>query len=103
MAGRNCWEVMGCGREPGGFLADHLGPCPVPMCQQLDGAHGGQGAGRACWVVVGTFCTGHVEGTFAKKLATCESCPFYDQVRAEQGDSFVLAPRLARLLRRRRS
>jgi hypothetical protein len=82
---RNCWEFKGCGREPGGKYAKDLGVCPAAQEKRLEGIHGGEKAGRACWVVAGTFCGGEVQGTFAKKLQDCQKCDFYELVKKEEG------------------
>lgn len=98
MARRNCWEVMKCGREPGGEQAEALGICPAAVDTRLEGVHDGKNAGRACWVIAGTFCEGTVQGTFAQKLQDCALCEFYHQVRREEGlgyqTSLVLLKRL---------
>lgn len=44
----NCWEFMQCDRQPGGDKIKELGTCPVTTDEELDGTHGGIGAGRAC-------------------------------------------------------
>ena len=83
----NCWQYMKCGREPGGENAGESkgGPCPASLEKKLDGIHGGKNAGRACWMVAGTFCKGKVTGTFAEKLEDCLICPFLKIVREEEG------------------
>lgn len=88
MAKKNCWEVMKCGREPGGKNAEELGVCPAAVDARLEGVHGGKHAGRACWVIAGTFCEGNVQGTFAQKLTDCALCEFYHQVRKEEGSAY---------------
>jgi hypothetical protein len=85
MAKKNCWEVMKCSREPGGKNAEELGVCPAATTNRLEGVHGGRKAGRACWVVAGTFCDGAVQGTFAQKYQDCSVCEFYKQVRRDEG------------------
>ena len=87
----NCWEAKKCGREPGGVNVHELGVCPVATEARLDGAHGGRNAGRACWVVAGTLCRGEVQGTFARKFATCEQCDFYLEVREEEFPAFTFS------------
>lgn len=87
---RNCWEVMKCGREPGGENADELGVCPAAVFDRLDGAHGGKNAGRVCWVVAGTMCGGEVHGSFAIKCQDCRKCEFYQAVREEEGEDFLI-------------
>ena len=101
MAGKkNCWEAMQCGREPGGARARELGVCPVTVETKLDGVHGGRCAGRACWVVAGSLCGGTVQGTFAAKFESCESCEFYAAVREEELPSFQYSSTLLAKLRR---
>jgi hypothetical protein len=85
MAKKNCWEVMECGREPGGKNAKELGVCVAATDKRLEGVHGGRNAGRACWVIAGTFCDGVVQGTFAQKYQDCSVCEFFRQVRREEG------------------
>ncbi len=80
----NCWEFMQCGRQPGGDKVHELGICPVTVNTDLDGAHGGIGAGRACWVVVGSLCGGKVQGTYAEKLKDCWKCQFIALVQKEE-------------------
>jgi hypothetical protein len=86
----NCWELKKCGREPGGQHQE-LGVCPAAIEKRLDGVHQGANAGRACWVVAGTFCDQQVQGSFAKKYATCEKCDFYSAVEREEEHNFKLA------------
>jgi len=87
---RNCWEVMKCGREPGGSNTAANGICPAVTCARLDNAHGGKNAGRVCWIVAGTMCGGEVQGSFARKYADCRKCRFYQIVREEEGQNFHL-------------
>jgi len=96
---RNCWEVMKCGREPGGRKAAALGICPVVTCTKLDSAHGGKNAGRVCWLVAGTMCGGEVQGSFARKYADCRKCKFYQLVREEEGPNFHLTIELVSWLK----
>jgi hypothetical protein len=88
MTKKNCWEVMKCGREPGGKNAGKLGVCPAATEKRLEGVHGGRKAGRACWAVAGTFCDGAVQGTFAQKYRDCSVCEFYRRVRKEEGTRY---------------
>jgi hypothetical protein len=88
---KNCWEVMLCGREPGGKNAAGLGVCPAATDERLAGTHGGAQAGRACWVIAGTFCDGVVQGTFAQKYKDCTVCEFYREVRKEEGSAYETA------------
>jgi hypothetical protein len=83
----NCWEAKGCGREPGGLKESELGICPVTTRHDFDGAHGGQKAGRACWIVAGSLCGGRVQGTYAQKLNNCWRCEFMNTVKREEEQS----------------
>ncbi len=85
----NCWEFMKCGREPLGKNVKELGICQAATFEKLDGANGGTNAGRACWLVAGTFCGGEVQGTFARKYASCVECDFYKSVDSEEKNSYV--------------
>lgn len=80
----NCWEYKRCGREPGGHKTAELGVCPVTVHSELDGAHEGKNAGRACWVVAGSLCGGKIQGTFAEKLHNCWRCDFMNLVKKEE-------------------
>lgn len=73
---QNCWEFKRCGREPGGVNVYKLGLCPATKEPRLHGVHGGEQAGRACWIVAGTFCGGKIEGTFARKYKTAQFAAF---------------------------
>ncbi len=88
---QNCWEFKKCGREPGGAKVEELGVCPATTDTSSDELNGGQNAGRICWAVVGTFCAGKVQGSFAEKETTCLSCDFYKKVKEEEGTvGFIL-------------
>ena len=83
----NCWEYKNCGRQPGGRLVGELGVCPASTYEPLTGIHGGKNAGRGCWVVSGTFCSGVVQGTEAQKQLNCWTCEFFQLVRKEEAES----------------
>jgi len=87
----NCWEAKKCGRIKGGEHEKDLGICPVSTEKRLDGLHGGDHAGRACWVVAGSFCGGKVQGTFASKFEQCEKCDFYQAVKREEGAKYEMS------------
>lgn len=86
----NCWEFKKCGREVDGDNIAEFGICPASLNTVLDGVHSGISAGRACWAVAGTMCNGHITGSFAKKYKDCGLCDFYNKVREEEGENFVL-------------
>ena len=87
----NCWEFKKCGRQPEGPHVKDMGLCPAATEESLDGTHEGVNAGRACWVVSGTFCKGQVQGAFAQKFRNCEACDFYRLVKNEERFGFTLA------------
>jgi len=87
----NCWEFKKCGRQPQGFHVHDLGVCPAAVEERLDGIHDGTNAGRSCWVVSGTYCKGEVQGSYAKKMGSCEQCDFYQHVWSDEGARFQLS------------
>jgi ribosomal protein L37E len=87
---KNCWEFMACGKEIHGRLAGQEDICRAALESRLDGMHGGRSAGRACWVVGGTRCDGQGQHDYELKRKTCASCAFYQAVKAEEGDFFLL-------------
>ncbi len=90
MASVNCWEYKKCGREPGGLNCGEFGACPSATSEEYDGSNSGRNGGRRCWRIAGTMCTGEVAGTFVHKASHCGKCDFYETVREEEGDSFVV-------------
>ncbi len=93
MKRQNCWEVMNCGREPGGKNVEELSVCPAALTNKYDGVNNGTFGGRICWVISGTLCAGEVQGTYAKKLINCLYCNFLKKVNEEEGRFFVLKPK----------
>ncbi len=81
----NCWEYMKCGRQPGGDKVDKQGLCPATIDPIYDGFNQGDFAGRTCWLVSGTFCSGKIKGSFADKQDSCKNCAFYKKIHAEEG------------------
>jgi len=80
----NCWEHKKCGRQPGGHRTAEMGVCPAATHVELNSAHSGKNAGRACWVVAGSLCGGKLQGTYAKKLLNCWRCDFMNMVKREE-------------------
>ena len=99
MIKRNCWSFKRCGREPGGRNVREMGICPASVERKLHGTHEGDCAGRACWIVAGTFCGGQEQGTFAQKYHNCEICDFYKLVKEEEALKFKMSPGLLAILR----
>jgi len=94
----NCWEYQKCGREPGGANVRKSESCPSATETRLHGVHGGMNAGRACWVVGGTFCPDKVTGSFALQYETCSGCDFYQYVKNAEGDHFLPSAALLKKL-----
>lgn len=94
----NCWEFKRCGREPGGERSAELGVCPASTDKRLNGVHSGNNAGRTCWVIAGTMCSGEVQGTFAQKYNDCRVCDFYHEVKREEEGEFLLTIDLIRMI-----
>ena len=86
----NCWEHLKCEREPGGAKAGEFGPCPAATDTTCDGVNEGKNAGRLCWAVPGTICTGKVEGDFEDKIEHCQDCSFFRRIKYEEGLHFQL-------------
>ncbi len=87
---KNCWEVLQCGREPGGENADEAGTCPAAVNKSFDGTNKGNMAGRFCWTVAGTYCNGEIQGIFAHKFEDCLRCSFFKKVQREEDRAFIL-------------
>ena len=86
----NCWEHLQCGREPGGPRSGEFGPCPAATDTGCDGMNDGRNAGRFCWAVPGTMCSGKIDGTYEEKIADCQDCSFFQRIKAEEGYHFQL-------------
>jgi len=83
----NCWEYMQCQREPGGARVEKSGLCPAAAHHFFNGFNSGINAGRACWLVAGTFCRNHSQGSFAEKQSSCRECVFYKKIHLEEGST----------------
>ena len=83
MSTKNCWEFRKCGREPRGERVHEYGSCPAATETRASGVNGGRNAGRTCWAIAGTMCGGKVQGTYASKIANCQTCEFYQRVHKE--------------------
>ena len=86
----NCWEIKRCGNED---------KCPAKREARLNGIHGGENGGRACWVVHGTFCDNEIQGSHAEKYKKCYECEAYKIVRKEATPNFQLAGSLLNKLK----
>ena len=69
-------------------MAEEQGVCPAAVAAERDGTYGGKNGGRCCWSVAGTFCSGEVHGTFARKFSDCMECDFFWLVASEE-EEFV--------------
>ena len=95
---QNCWEVLNCGREDGGNKVKELGVCPASTENKLNNIHNGNNAGRACWVVAGTYCGGEAQGAFVQKVSKCGNCDFYKQVFKEEVGTYKLPMELLKIM-----
>lgn len=105
MAKLNCWEYKKCGREPGGHKVDELGVCPAATFADYHGVHDGTRAGRACWAVPASLCSGEKQGVFCQKLNSCQRCDFFNLVKKEEDlgpHGFAQTPAVIRLYLRKR-
>lgn len=97
---KNCWEVMKCGREPGGSKVAESGVCLAAIEVRASGIHGGHNAGRCCWAITGTLCHDHPHGTFVQKFKTCTTCPFY-KIVTEEEDRYLTVEEIEKIIRSR--
>ena len=98
MEKKNCWEFHECGREEGGSRIKEKGICPVANANKLNNSNGGTNAGRACWVVAGTYCGGKTSGDYVNKILDCIKCDFYKEVRIEEGANYLKTQELVKVL-----
>jgi len=73
----NCWEFMAC-------HGTKDAPCPARNDRAFNGTHGGNNAGRACWMVKGTRCADSTQETLQEKTALCGQCDFMRSVRNDE-------------------
>ncbi|OGQ98082.1 MAG: hypothetical protein A2521_07115 [Deltaproteobacteria bacterium RIFOXYD12_FULL_57_12] len=90
---------MHCGRGPADAATETKEICPAACEKKLHGVHGGNNAGRSCWIVAGTLCGNEVQGVFAKKYGNCVTCDFYHRVMAEEASSFELTMNLMKRIK----
>jgi hypothetical protein len=81
----NCWEVMKCGKGPGGDNTDTLGICPVATEASANGLNGGINGGRICWVIATTSYNGKVKCYNSRQISSCFNCKFHNKVMTEEG------------------
>ena len=98
MEKKNCWEVRNCGREPGGHNVGDLGLCAAATTKIMDGVHGGENAGRACWIVVGSKCGNETISAAEKRRTTCMACDFYHMVQLQEGNNLKHTEELFNLI-----
>ena len=64
--------------------------CPAATYEKLNDIHNGENSGRVCRLVAGTMCGGKVQGTFANKYKDCRECDYYQLVKREEGELFLI-------------
>lgn len=94
----NCWEFQKCGREANGKHAKQLGICPVYLCSELDGIHGGSNGGRSCWVAGYTKCGGIIKRMLVPHVLECISCNFRKTVIYEERSDCLISDRFLNML-----
>jgi len=72
---------------------------PGAADERLHGVHGGVNAGRACWVVAGTFCEEKFRAHLLKNCETALSAIFFDLVRKEEGTNYQISLALLKKLK----
>lgn len=77
---------------------DEFGVCPATTEKSMDGIHRGDNAGRACWVIAGTYCGGKLQGTYAKKIGNCAHCDFFKLILEEEKTNIADAIDLLKVL-----
>lgn len=88
----NCWEFNRC---------DRRAECPAATDHRLNGIHGGTNAGRACWIVAGTFCNQKAPRTLTGKIKNCTYCSFYQTLRKQEGANYLMILDLMKKLQRK--
>jgi hypothetical protein len=86
----NCWEIMKCGRAPGGDKAEELGVCPAAIDTSSNNTNEGINGGRVCWAVAGTLSGRNVCGHYAKNKSSCMTCKVFKQIKSEEGADFSI-------------
>ncbi len=92
----NCWEFLRCDYGPS---SEH--PCPAAIDETSNGVNLGIKAGRICWTIPDTMCTGKPMGQLADKKKFCFSCEFFYTVKDEEGKNFHLFKLAQRLIKSR--
>lgn len=87
---KNCWEVMECGREPGGANVEISGVCSAAMSKSYDGSNLGMAAGRCCWQVAGSLSGSGGDCNMIPDPGDCFDCAFFKRVRYEEAGRFRL-------------
>jgi hypothetical protein len=75
----SCWEVMGCGREPGGRNVLALGLCAF-----------GKVKGGTCWLVAGDGrATGQDQCSYVKAGNRCVDCRYYHLLNSQMEEDML--------------
>ena len=95
MEPKNCWEVMNCGQNPISKINSKTEICPAVKNSEFDGTNNGKFAGRACWIIAGSFCLENKKGAFSGKIMSCLYCEFFEKVKNEEGKNFISIPEIS--------
>ena len=77
-----CWEVMKCNNQTN---------CVVAINVKYHNLHDGKNAGRACWLVAGTFSKDKSnKNSCINKVSTCMNCNFFAMVQEQEQLSFKM-------------
>lgn len=95
---KNCWDFKKCGREAHGTYVKERGICPVYLCSELDGIHGGSRGGRACWAVNDALCGGKIRRMFVPRSVSCILCDFHRGILNEERSDLIISDRFLAML-----
>jgi hypothetical protein len=94
----NCWEFQTCDKHAAGEQGNHIVVCPVFKETKLNGIHGGENGGRACWIVPGTLCGGRIKRSLIPKFMACNLCDFKKAVLKEERSDCVVSDKFLNML-----
>jgi hypothetical protein len=75
--------------EPEGIFSKIYGECPIPKMMKYDGANGGTGAGRICWMAANSL-SRNKKIVCRNNRVSCMQCEFYLRVQREENPAPAL-------------